>query len=102
MNGNNKRRIEISVETREIKIVKIRGGAANSAYCGQCGSETRFFSPIEIAGFFQTAVGEIEQQIKDGELHLIGNGQHPPRICGTFAGAKTSFIKGLLNDNKGS
>lgn len=97
MNENRKRRVEISIETHEIKIIKIRGGAGNSAFCGRCKAETRFFSPSEIAGFFQTAISEIERRIEDGELHLIGNGQ----VCGAFVQPKTSFIKGLLNENKG-
>ena len=97
-NGNEKRRIEISIETREIKIIRIRGAAGNTAYCPQCKTEKRYFTPAEIAGIFQIANDEFVRRIESGEIHLIQNEQNLPRVCGVFTEIKTNYAKNLLNE----
>lgn len=97
METTKKRQIEISVETHEIKIIRISGGGMNSAYCEQCGLETRFFTPAEIAGIFQIADEKFEQILKNGELHLIKPGENPPLVCGKFTETKNKFCEGFID-----
>ncbi len=76
-----KRRIEISVETHEIKIIRIRGGL-NITFCDHCGEEKSSFTSEEIAGFLKISVEDVCGDIETGKFHLTGNENGKALICG--------------------
>jgi hypothetical protein len=76
-----KRRIEISVETHEIKIIRIRGGGI-SGFCRHCGAETSLFSPEEIARFLKIPVIDVSRDIESGKFHLTETDGGTALICG--------------------
>ncbi len=78
---NKRQRIEISVETHEIKTIRIRGGAANSAYCPRCQAETSVFSSEQIAALLKISDSEVCRDIETGKFHLIES-EGAAFICG--------------------
>ena len=77
----NKRRIEISIETHEIKIIRIRGGGING-FCRKCSAETSLFSPEEIAQFLKIPVIDVNRDIDSGKFHLTETDGETTLICG--------------------
>ena len=78
-----KRQTEISIETHEIKIIRIRNGVTR-AFCSRCQSERATFTPTQIAVLFQMSLIEIARDIETGRFHLTGNGRGTALICGDF------------------
>lgn len=76
-----RRRTEITIETREIKTIRIRsvGGAS---YCGHCDEETNAYPPEQVAIFLQITLDEVAASTTSGHIHLIDNNARPGEICG--------------------
>lgn len=78
-----RQRTEISIETHEIKIIRIRN-SASQIFCEQCQSQTSPFTADQIAVLLQISVDEVCRDIETGKFHLTGS---PPQqnlalICG--------------------
>ncbi len=81
MKNKTKRRIEISIETHEIKTIRISGGGTQF-FCASCGSATSSFSPEEIAQVLKISVGDVFSNIQAGRFHLTEPGSGRALICG--------------------
>lgn len=82
MNQSSKKRTEITIETHEIKIIRISGEALRIAFCRRCESESAVFTPAQIAGFLGLSMEEICRMIGSDEYHLIENDETAALVCG--------------------
>jgi hypothetical protein len=76
-----RRRTEITIETHEVKTIRIRtiGG---SGYCPTCSGQTTSITPENVAVFMQISVGEVLRSIDSGQIHLVGDGNGVQGVCG--------------------
>ena len=82
MNKTTKRRTEITIETREIKTIRIRS-LGDATYCMECGKATMSCDPEHIAKMLQANVGDVMRSIADGQLHLTGTSGAADSVCVT-------------------
>lgn len=74
-----RRRTEITIETREIKTIRMRDGAA---FCLRCKVPTLTFNLEEIARMLQISVSDVCRNIDSDQFHLIGTERGTALICG--------------------
>ncbi len=79
--NNTKRRIEITVETHEIKIIRIRGGGV-PVFCKHCEAETNSYSPEEIAQVLKISELSVSRDLEAGKFHLTETKSGAKLICG--------------------
>lgn len=81
MNQKNKRRTEITIETHEIKIIRITGEARQTAFCRRCQCDAAVFAPAQIAAFLGLTPEDVYRAINDGNYHMVGESA-TPLVCG--------------------
>ena len=75
------RRIEITIETHETKIIHIRT-SEKSAFCQQCQASTTWFTPEQIALLLNISIGEVCRDMETGRFHLTETKRGMAMICG--------------------
>ena len=80
MNKTTKRRTEITIETREIKTIRIRS-LGDATYCMECGKTTMSCDPEHIAKMLHANVGDVLRSIADGQLHLTRTSGAADGVC---------------------
>ena len=83
------RRIEISIETHETKIIHIRTGK-RSAFCQHCQASITWFTPEQVALLLNISVSEVCRDVETGRFHLTETERGTARICGD---SLTAFFK---------
>jgi len=73
----NKKRTEITVETHQVTIIRMRG--TSMVYCEICRANVRIFSPPQIVSVFHLNLEEIKQLFLDDQIHFVGLTE---TICG--------------------
>jgi uncharacterized Zn finger protein len=76
-----KTRKVITVEAWRKTIVR-RHAPTIYARCGQCGIETRMFSPEEYARLENTTTRIVYQRIENGDCHFIETKEGELLVCG--------------------
>lgn len=79
------RRTRINIERHEIKIIRIRNGV-NLTFCEHCQSQTRSFTPGQIALFLQIPLDEVSGDIESGKFHLTKSDRNLALVCGNSLG----------------
>ena len=75
------RRTEITIETRSVTIIRVKGSQF-SAHCERCQKPVAAFAPAQIAEFLRLDLTEVCRRVEADELHLTGNGRGVALICG--------------------
>ncbi len=68
----NKRRTEITIETRSLTIIRIRGGAANSVFCETCRRDVQFFTPAQAVLIFRVNAQFLDALFRSNQIHAVG------------------------------
>jgi len=72
MNEPNKRKMEITIETHSLTIIRMRGGKNDSAFCEICRRDVQFFAPAHAALIFRVTAGFLETLCFSNQVHTIG------------------------------
>jgi hypothetical protein len=91
MNKTTKRRTEITIETHEIKTIRIRS-LQDATFCAACGKKTISCAPEHVATILQVNLPDILRSIDDGRLHLSGVNGTDGEIC-------VSSLEHLVGEN---
>lgn len=81
-----KRRTEITIETREITVIRTVGGQRTD-YCENCLKNVSAFAPKRIADVLRLSVTEICRRVETKQIHLIDSGRGTALICGDSLGS---------------
>lgn len=77
MSETRKRRLEITIETRQLTIIRKRG-EADFVYCQNCQTNVRTLSPARAALIFRVDLQEIERLFQAGQIHAASESA----LCG--------------------
>jgi len=80
MNQLNKQRLEITIETHNVTIIRT-GGKSLSVFCHRCQSNQTVFAPAQVASFFRLTVEEVCSLVETDEFHAIDFGRDAALIC---------------------
>jgi hypothetical protein len=70
MTSTKKRRLEITVETHNLTIIRTSSEKENFVRCRKCEQSVLFWSPANAALIFQTTERQLEQLIGSGQIHF--------------------------------
>lgn len=63
------KRTEITIETHDLTIIRMRGRESNFQYCRSCGANVNFLAPAQAAFIFRVEEKFIEQLFESNEIH---------------------------------
>lgn len=88
-----KRRIETTIETHEVWVVRRRAKLSKTFCCAQCPGRAAMFTPEEAASLASVSQRTIYRWVEDGRLHFSETPDGGLLICqaSLLAGA-TAFI----------
>lgn len=79
-NSGSTRRTEITIETHEIKTIRMRT-VGGSTFCETCGEIATSYGLEHVAMFLQISSDEVSRSIGSGQIHLTRT-EGPQDICG--------------------
>lgn len=85
------RRTEIQIETREVKIIRLRGKRL-SVYCERCQQTITPFTLDETAEFFETTLTDVCRLIGADKFHLVSSTRSVPLVCGNSLGNENNTL----------
>lgn len=74
-----KKRTEITIETHELTIIRIREGRNDSVFCKSCGLDVQSFTPVQAALIFRVKMEILEALIRANQVHIINE----ETVCGS-------------------
>lgn len=80
-----KQRTEITIETREITVIRTVGGRQTD-YCENCLKNVSAFAPKKITDVLRLSVTEICRRVETKQIHLTDSGLGAALICGNSLG----------------
>ena len=93
MTNTQRRRTEITIETRKITIVRTSVRRSDMIDCIHCGSHVPTMSEVHAAMVLGLDVGEMAGIAREGGIHRAGNGS----LCGSslaaYCGHEVRFIE---------
>ena len=78
MDKPNKRRLEITIETHQLTIIRMRNGKSSFVYCRHCRTEVASLRHAHAALIFRVALPEIERLFQTNQIHLADDAA----LCG--------------------
>lgn len=75
-----KRRIEFTLETEEVMVIRKRGKPL-VAWCGECNRQARMVTVDEAAAVAGASWREIFRRVEAGRLHFTETPERGLRIC---------------------
>ncbi len=79
MNQANKRRMEISIETHSLTLIRTQTGKpTNLTYCQHCDKQAAVFRPLHATLIFRVDLTELERLLQNKQIHFARNGN----LCG--------------------
>ena len=88
---NQTRRTEIQIETREVKVIRLRRKPA-LALCERCGDIVTALTPEQTAEVLDMTQDEVLLLLEDGNVHLVSSERGPALICGNSFGDDNEFV----------
>ncbi len=73
----NKKRTEITVESHQVTIIRMRGKLP--VFCEICQAEAEVFSPPQIVSVFRLKFAEIKKLFQNNQIHFVGSTE---MLCG--------------------
>jgi len=77
MDQTKKRRIEITIETHDLTIIRTPGGKPNFRFCRSCGENVNVFAPAHAAFIFRVEEKFLERLFQSNEIHAA----HDAALC---------------------
>lgn len=78
MSESKKRRMEITIETHSLTIIRAVNGKLNSAFCEKCRVDVNVLSPAAAALIFRVSADFLETIFRSDRIHNVGENA----LCG--------------------
>lgn len=78
MNEPDKRRTEITIETHQLTIIRMRGGKSSFVRCRHCQKEVASFRHAHAVLIFRVALAELERLSRANQIHFADDSA----LCG--------------------
>ena len=72
MNKSNKRRLEITIETHSLTIIRMRNGKTDQTFCENCLRDVHIFTPARAALIFRVTAEFLETLFHSNQIHTVG------------------------------
>lgn len=87
-----KRRMEITMETHEITIVRFGQRPTTTIFCEVCQADIPHLSVTQASAVLSLSKAEISRLIENKQIHLTENADGDEQLCGNSLSALTKEI----------
>lgn len=78
MKQTKKRRLEITIETRSLTIIRLRGGNTGSGFCPECAQTVSVFTRSQASQIFEAPESLLENLFHSQNIHAADGAS----LCG--------------------